>query len=99
MHELDEIFNSSEKRGLFVHIDGNTISFMLQEGPTDEVGVNGCQVDKMIRSVVHILQHFNERLPSIETEMAVNKLVEAELWLRKRTEDRMARDTEGTAKP
>lgn len=86
------------KNGQFITIDTeqNSITFKLQNGPIKEVGVNGCQVDQIIRSATDIIRHFNSVFPCRENSLAITKLEEALHWLDARTRNRVARDVEGT---
>jgi len=46
-----------------------------------------------------ILEGLNKNVPSRETSLAITKLEEAMMWLNKRTENRIAREVEGTNQP
>lgn len=72
-----------------------TIHF--QEGPILESGVNGVMNEDLIAMVISRLEHFNQSEFSCrENAMAITKLEEALLWLRKRTMGRENRGVEGT---
>jgi len=73
----------------------NTISFRIQQGPIKEHGMNGCQVDTMIKSSLLIIQKLNEEFPCRENSIAITKLQEALMWLEQRKKDRIARGVEG----
>lgn len=69
----------------------------LQEGPIKECGVNGVANEDLIAMVIERLKCFqNSEYSCRENEMAITKLEESLLWLRKRTMDREARGVEGT---
>jgi hypothetical protein len=69
----------------------------FQEGPIKEVGVNGVCNEDLIAIVIDHLQHFqNSEYSSRDNAMAITKLEEAMLWLRKRTIGRENRGVEGT---
>ena len=71
----------------------------FQEGPIKEVGVNGANNEDLILMVLSRLQSFQQtNFACRENEMAITKLEEALMWLRKRTQDREARNVEGTSK-
>jgi hypothetical protein len=80
--------------------DGNqdvlaTIHF--QEGPIKENGVNGVCNEDLISMVICRLEHFNQsEYRCRENSMAITKLEESLLWLRKRTMGREQRGVEGT---
>lgn len=69
----------------------------FQEGPIKEAGVNGVMNEDLIAMVICRLEHFNQsEFRCRENSMAITKLEEALLWLRKRTMGREQRGIEGT---
>ena len=69
----------------------------FQKGPIREFGVNGCMNEDLIAMVIDRLEGFqNTPFKCRENALAITKLEEALLWLRKRTMDREARGVEGT---
>jgi hypothetical protein len=72
-----------------------TVSFTIQDGPIREVGVNGVQIDEVIRWAKVKIEGFNAAFPCRENSMVITKLDEALLWLLKRKLDREARGVEG----
>jgi hypothetical protein len=69
----------------------------FQEGPIKEVGVNGVMNEDLIAMVIARLEAFNNSdFRCRENSMAITKLEEALLWLRKRTMGREQRGVEGT---
>lgn len=69
----------------------------FQEGPIKEVGVNGVTNEDLIAMVICRLEHFQKsEFSSRDNAMAITKLEEALLWLRKRTIGRENRGVEGT---
>jgi hypothetical protein len=69
----------------------------FQEGPIKECGVNGVANEDLINMVICRLEGFQKsEFACKENEQAINKLSEALMWLRKRTNDREARGVEGT---
>lgn len=69
----------------------------FQEGPIKECGVNGVMNEDLINMVICRLEGFQKsEFACKENEQAINKLSEALMWLRKRTNDREARGVEGT---
>lgn len=73
----------------------NKIDF--QEGPIKESGVNGVANEDLIAMVITRLEAFNQTdFRCKENSMAITKLEEALLWLRKRTMSREQRGIEGT---
>jgi len=70
----------------------------FQEGPIKECGVNGACNEDLIAMVICRLEHFqNSPYSSRDNAMAITKLEEALLWLRKRTIGRENRGVEGTS--
>ncbi len=90
-------FEAEIRPANFVYIrrDKNSLSFTIQNGPVKEHGVNGCQVDTVIEAAKLIIEGLNKNFPCRENSIAITKLDEAMLWLRKRTVDRIKRNVEG----
>ena len=71
----------------------------FQEGPIKENGVNGVCNEDLIAMVIARLESFQQSpYSSRDNAMAITKLEEALLWLRKRTIGRENRGVEGTSK-
>ncbi|MGL6059004.1 MAG: hypothetical protein ACRC17_11930 [Culicoidibacterales bacterium] len=71
----------------------------FQEGPIKENGVNGVCNEDLIAMVIARLESFQQSpYSSHDNAMAITKLEEALLWLRKRTIGRENRGVEGTSK-
>jgi hypothetical protein len=71
----------------------------FQEGPIKERGVNGVMNEDLIAMVITRLEHFQKsQFACRENALAITKLEEALLWLRKRTMGRENRGIEGTHK-
>ena len=69
----------------------------FQEGPIKECGVNGVNNEDLINMVIERLEHFQRsEYACRENAIAITKLEEALLWLRKRTMAREQRGVEGT---
>lgn len=69
----------------------------FQEGPIKEHGVNGVCNEDLIAMVICRLEHFNQtEFRCRENSMAITKLEESLMWLRKRTIGRENRGVEGT---
>ena len=74
---------------------GPVVSF--QNGPIGEVGVNGIQNEDLMAIVIDRLRGFQSgKFACRENAIALTKLEEAMMWLKKRTMDRIARGVEGT---
>lgn len=69
----------------------------FQKGPIKEFGVNGVTNEALLAMVICRLQHFNQsEFGCRENSIAIEKLEEALLFLKKRTDDRQRRGVEGT---
>lgn len=69
----------------------------FQEGPVLECGSNGVGNEDLINMVIERLEHFQRsEYACRENAVAITKLEEALLWLRKRTMAREQRGVEGT---
>lgn len=74
---------------------GPIVSF--QNGPINEVGVNGVQNEELLAIVIDRLRGFQSgQFSCRENAIALTKIEEALMWLKKRTADRVARGVEGT---
>lgn len=72
-------------------------SIHFQEGPIKEYGVNGVANEDLIAMIITRLEHFQKSPFSCrENALAIIKLEEALLWMRKRTMGREKRGVEGT---
>lgn len=90
VRKLDENTEFNPKTDLLAKIH-------FQEGPIQEHGVNGVMNEDLIVMVIRRLQGFQEsEFKCRENAMAITKLEEALLWLRKRTMGRENRGVEGT---
>jgi hypothetical protein len=81
-----------------VHGQESTVKFTIQSGPIKEFGVNGCQIDDVIKWAKEKIEGFNTAFPCRENSVVITKLDEALLWLYKRKADREARNVEGLNK-
>ena len=82
----------------FVEVDHdkNSIKFTIQKGPIKENGVNGCQIDELIRYGRHILVGLDRQFGCQENLIAINGLDSAIIALDLRKRDRESRGVEGT---
>lgn len=97
-HEVNHRFNAPHH---FVVRNANTHEVLsevdFQEGPIKESGINGVCNEDLIAMVICRLEHFNNSdFRCRENSMAITKLEEALLWLRKRTMGREQLGVEGT---
>ncbi len=69
----------------------------FQNGPIAEAGVNGLTQEALLAICIDRLECFQAgQYACRENALALTKLQEAQMWLQKRTRDRMARGVEGT---
>jgi len=78
-----------------VHGQTSSVAFTIQSGPIKEFGVNGCQIDDVVKWAKEKIEGFNKEFPCCENSIVITKLDEALLWLGKRKADREARNVEG----
>jgi len=78
--------------------DGNQLGEVnFQEGSIKEHGINGVNNEDLIAMVVRRLEGFQDsEFKCRENAIAITKLEEALMWLRKRTQGRENRGVEGT---
>lgn len=90
------LFDEMRKaKPIYIDHDINTISFRIQNGPIKEVGINGCQVDELIRTAEIIIDGLNQKFPCAENATVLADLNHALQVLEKRRKDREQRGVEG----
>ncbi len=94
MSWLEQAANTNQNP--FIEIDGQKITFTIQSDAVKEVGVNGCQLDELIKAAKGMVAYLNAKFPCRENSLVITKLDEALHWLDHRTKDREARGVEGT---
>lgn len=98
-HEENFNYNAPHRFSVSTSEEPSTIlaDIHFQEGPIKENGVNGVNNEDLIAMVICRLDHFQEsEFACYENDLAIMKLEEALLWLRKRTMGREKRQVEGT---
>lgn len=71
----------------------------FQNGPIQEVGVNGISGEALLAVVIDRLRSFQAGPYACrENALSLTSLEESLMWLQKRTRDRLARGVEGTNK-
>lgn len=106
LEEAEYQFNAPHTFEVVRKLDANTefnpetdllAKIHFQEGPIKENGVNGVANEDLLVMVIRRLQGFQDSPYSCrENAMAITKLEEALMWLRKRTTGRENRGVEGT---
>jgi hypothetical protein len=79
----------------FVEIDGNKITFIIQDGTIPEVGVNGIQAMDMILILRELFDAMNKDFSCRENSLTITHLDEAYNWQMRRTHERELRGVEG----
>lgn len=95
---VESIPNNEKYFGNTEYVETGVLAAInFQEGPIKECGVNGvCNEDLMVM-VLTRLEHFQRTEFSCrENALAITKIEEALMWLRKRTTGREQRGVEGT---
>jgi len=105
-HEVDFKFNAPhhfDVTAMKDRLDGNgqlevaIARVDFQEGAIKEYGVNGVTNEDLLAMVLSRLEHFQQsEFKCRENALAITKIEEALLWLKKRTMDRESRGVEGT---
>jgi hypothetical protein len=78
-----------------ITVGDRSVNFVGQTGPINEVGVNGCQIDDIIKFARRTIEVFNAKFPCRENAIVITKLQEAEMWLEERKTQRSQRGVEG----
>ncbi|QIA28550.1 hypothetical protein [Phage f2b1] len=96
-HEAEQTFNAPHHFTVTDNYGKELGVVDFQEGPIQENGVNGVNNEDLLVMVLTRLQGFQDSAFSCrENAMAITKIEEALLWLRKRTMGREQRGVEGT---
>lgn len=94
----DRAFPFEDQDDDYIKITPKSVTFIGQRGPVREVGVNGCQIDDIIRFATETIRAFNKKFPCQENISAINNLEDAMFWLNERLRDREKRKVEGLNK-
>ena len=86
----------------YIHVDerplhptGANVTFQMQSGPTEEVGVDGCQVTDVIDFAKAYIEAMQEAFPCEQNRITIQKLREALSWQEDRKRDRTRRKVIG----
>jgi len=82
----------------YIEVNGNKITFTLQDGTIPDAGVNGMQVSGMIVALGKIFESLDSDFPCDENKKTIKALQEAFYWQFMRTLDRKKRGVEGKYK-
>jgi len=102
LHEEDFKFNAPHLFHVITTKNENAnellASIHFQEGPTKEYGLNGVFNEDLIAMIICRLEHFQKsEFACRENTIAITKLEETLMWLRKRTLNRQKRNVQGTS--
>lgn len=70
----------------------------MQKDAAGNLTQDGTTNEEVLEVMIDRMQVLNLMLPSRETSIAITKLQEAQMWLFRRTSDRIQRGVEGTHK-
>lgn len=89
VNEFGEQNNPDAHRDSFVYLK-------FQSGPIGSQGVNGTQIEFVLKILIERLRKLNGEVSCRENAVALTHLETALLWLDKRTSERRAQKVEGT---
>lgn len=95
-NEVDDI--TTEACNGFIRVQYEDVTFTMQSGDVSQFGVNGVQVEELLKYSVAYLELLNSHLHSSFNDAAIGRIKEAIKQLDLRTEDRIKRNVEGTHK-
>lgn len=97
--EEEPVYNAPNHFAIERKEDGTLLcEISFQEGPVRECGVNGIHNEDLLNIVLERLSGFQRsKFRCRENAVAITKIEEALMWLRKRTDGRERRGVEGTS--
>lgn len=99
MKHLQEALDAYKGEGKqFMSVEGNKLTFQIQDGPIKEFGVNGCQVTDVLEYLNEVYKSLNAAFPCRENALTITKIEEGLHWQDARTKDRQRRQVEGLNK-
>lgn len=78
-----------------LHPTGANMTFQMQSGPTEEVGVDGCQITDVIEFAKAMIESMQAAYPCEQNRITIQKLREALSWQEDRKRDRTRRKVIG----
>lgn len=98
MVEEEYTFNAPNRFSIETKDGEQLCEIKFQEGPIREYGVNGIHNEDLLNIVLERLGGFQKsKFRCRENAVAITKIEEALMWLRKRTDGRESRGVEGTS--
>lgn len=97
---LETLKGKTLPNGQYIEVNNgdNTIKFTIQNGPVKENGVNGCQVDEIIKIAALMVEGLDKQFSCHHNTKAVSYLEDALYALEMRKKDRKKRGVEGQSK-
>ena len=92
---LKPIGRKMNNKFLLINAETSEISIFIQDGPIQEAGQNGVQIDTLGKIWLEVLRGFNKKFPCRENSLTITKIEEALMWQAKRTQNREERGVEG----
>lgn len=71
----------------------------FQNGPVREHGINGVQIDDVLKVCLARLKMLNKSFPCRENSLSITRIQEAIMWQQERTANRTTQGVEGYDKP
>jgi len=90
-----ELDSWTSQAGVVISPKWSLVHFRIQDGPIKEKGVNGCQVDDIIKFAQLLVEEFNREFPCPENDSCIGYLAAALERLEDRRKDREKRGVEG----
>jgi hypothetical protein len=91
----NQIILETIDKSKFVKLEGNNISFQIQDGVISENGINGIQASDLIVFCKHLIESLDKAFPCPENHGTISYLTKAIDCQEKRTQDRLKRKVEG----
>lgn len=79
----------------FISIENNEIKIKIQDGVISQNGVNGIQINDVVRYAIEVFKSLNNTFSCRENAITITKLQEAVMWQEERTKNRIKRNVEG----
>lgn len=96
MEHLEEALSQFEGNiSKYISLEGNKVTFEIQDGPIKEVGRNGIQVTDMLAYCKEVYTSLNHNFPCAENELTIRNIDCALDAQKIRTTNRELRGVEG----
>lgn len=88
-------FKMLDEDAKFISIDGNKITFTIQDGTVKEAGVNGLQASDLLEYCMELFNSLNSEFSCAENHVTITFIKKALEAQYERTRDRTERGVEG----